>query len=152
MDEKKIIPAFTYDKDRYSNKITADNNKVTVDDDKSAAPSEIHNKETRNKITGDKIENLLKKARSIGLINVKGTFDNYTIKVQGEDNTGEAIVLSYAPIDMEETSTSSRFFYRDKSELNAECRRLHSEGYTQVQIAKELKISQSRVSQILKEK
>ncbi|WP_298637367.1 sigma factor-like helix-turn-helix DNA-binding protein [uncultured Megasphaera sp.] len=152
MDDKKTISPFLYNEDIYGKKAKTNNNKSTVDDDKSSIPSEIQTKEDSDKTTEnstnvalEKIQKLLETANSIGITDFKGSFDNTTIEIQGPNT----IIVLRNPT---ESPTSSQFSYHNKEELNAECRRLHSEGYTQVQIAKELKISQSRVSQILKEK
>lgn len=134
-----------------SNKTTSASHKVTVNDDESSIPSEIQTKEDSDKTTEnstkvalEKIQKLLETANSIGITDFKGSFDNNTIEIQGTRTT----IILHNPI----SPTSSKSSYHNKEELNAECRRLRNDGYTQVEIAKKLQISQSRVSQILNEK
>lgn len=73
--------------------------------------------------------------------------------MQGKDKTGATIVLSREFIGTGVSFKGSRYpRHHDSQELEYNCRELYAAGYTQVQIAKKLGISQSRVSQLLNRK
>lgn len=99
------------------------------------------------------IQKTLEAASSKGLTDVKGYFDNNTLEIQGKDNTGATVILSHEFVGTGENFNGSRYpRHHDQQELKYNCKALYDAGYKQVQIAKKLGISQSRVSQILHKK
>lgn len=99
------------------------------------------------------IKKAFEEVASKGLTDVKGYFDNNTLEMQGKDNTGATVVLSREFVGTGENFNGSRYpRHHSQQELEYNCSELYAAGYKQVQIAKKLGISQSRVSQILHKK
>ncbi len=96
------------------------------------------------------IQKTLEEASSKGLTNVKGYFDNNVLEIQGKNQAGDTVVLSREFVGTGETVKGSKYpRHHNQQELEYNCKSLYAAGYTQVQIAKMLGISQTRVSQIL---
>ena len=91
------------------------------------------------------IKKAFEEMSSKGLTDVKGYFDNNTLEMQGKDNTGATVVLSREFVGTGENFNGSRYpRHHSQQELEYNC--------SELQIAKKLGISQSRVSQILHKK
>ncbi|WP_298637366.1 hypothetical protein [Megasphaera sp.] len=91
-------------------------------------------------------------AKSLGLINLKGYYDDYTVELQCKTIEGATVFVSYkfmGPFTVSDISVSPR--HHNTQELRDACSELSENGNTQVTIAKKRGVSQSRVSQVLKE-
>lgn len=109
------------------------------------------NQQDLNQRKASVIEETLQAATNMGLTDVKGFFDNNTIKVQGKDQNGETQVLTRNVVETNNTSRRLQYpRHHNQLELEQACAKLAEAGYIQVQIAQMLGISQSRVSQIMK--
>lgn len=103
-----------------------------------------------NEQKGIVIQDALREASNRGVTDLKGCFDNNSIEIQGKNSNGDTIVISREFVGSGENFSGSRYpRHHDQQELEYNCRELYNAGYKQVQIAKKLGISQSRVSQIL---
>ena len=118
---------------------------------KSAFVYKDMNQQDLNQRKASVIEETLQAATNMGLTDVKGFFDNNTIKVQGKDQNGETQFLTRNIVETSNTFRSLPYSrHHNQLELEQDCAKYAKAGFIQVQIAQMLGISQSRVSQIMK--
>lgn len=91
-------------------------------------------------------------ANSLGLIQLRGSYDDNKVELQCKTTEGATVFVSYkfmGPFGIFDKYVSPR--HRNTQELRDTCSELYERGNTQVDIAKRKGISQPRVSQVLKE-